>query len=113
MPKPRLRFTLRAMLIVVALAGVASSILAVELRRKRSLDASTYHAAKAREFGYSGDPRWGIRRRKPLDTDGEKEKAQAELEVSRAAYHLLLVSKYLQSSRRPWFPVEPDPPEPR
>jgi hypothetical protein len=113
MTKPRVRFTLRGMLIVVALAGVVSSIQAVELRRKSSMGASTYHAAKAREFGYSGDPRWGIRRRKPLDSDGDREKAQADLEVSRAGYHLSLEWKYLRSARRPWLPVEPDPPEPR
>jgi hypothetical protein len=113
MTRPRVRFTLRAMLIVVALAGVMSSILAVELRRKRSLDASAYHAAKAREFGYSGDPRWGVRRRKPLDSDGEKEKVAADLQASRAGYHLSLEWKYLRSVRRPWLPLEPDPPEPR
>jgi hypothetical protein len=29
------------------------------------------------------------------------------------AYHAALWQKYELASRRPWFPVEPDPPEPR
>jgi hypothetical protein len=113
MPNPRVRFTIRRLMVVVAVVGLAASIPgAIERRREGLLDASAYHSAKSMEFGYSGDPRWGIRRRKPLDSDGEKEKAQADLRANRAAHHLMLSSKYRQAARRLWRSAETDSPDP-
>ena len=39
--------------------------------------------------------------------------ANAEHEAARASYYGMLMAKYDRAARYPWFPVEPDPPEPR
>jgi hypothetical protein len=36
-----------------------------------------------------------------------------ERHLLRDAWHARLKDKYYQASRRPWFPVPPDPPEPK
>src|SRR3954470_4448765 len=39
--------------------------------------------------------------------------SRSELLARRAAFHRAMRDKWWAASRRPWLPVEPDPPEPK
>jgi hypothetical protein len=94
MKLPRLRFTVRGLMIAVAVAAI-SILMADSLRR-----LSNEYSEKADRYrveahwvlqGYPGNAPDQIRRHDQL---------------------LLLATKYDRAARHPWLPVAPNPPEP-
>jgi hypothetical protein len=125
---PRLRFTVRRLMAVVALAGVVmgagvwsermwrlSRVYALESRREEVLgDICRMLEAQCRSHLERYKPSepiiWPARAamRKVLD---EESAGVARFE-SQADYHSLRARKYERAARYPWLPVESDPPEP-
>lgn len=85
---PRVRFTVRRLMIAVAVAGLVCSLPeAMERRRLAFTGMSNYHFNKLITLSKSTNPQY--------------------------AYHYKLHLKYYEASKRPWLPVWPDPPEPK
>ena len=85
MPLPRVRFTVRWMMVAVVIVAVISAVLA---RAARFRELAHYHGTKV---AFVSPP-------SPL--------------VTKTLYHLKMVEKYLFHARYPFLPVAPDPPEP-
>jgi hypothetical protein len=95
---PRVRFTVRRLMVAVAIAGLAFGGLKYsEILRSRSVryrELATVHEFAALELQlakYLGEPP------EPL----------------RVLYHNALAQKYHRAASQPWFLAEPDPPEPK
>lgn len=87
---PRVRFTMRLMMIVVAiLANVLGLLGWLDRRARQFRDRRDFHRA-----------RWSA-----IDEG-------FEVEAAPAAYHRAMAEKYRRAAECPWLPVEPDPPEP-
>ena len=99
---PRVRFTVRRMMVAVA---VVALIQAGENLRRRSRD----YAARADNYaveltlGGASEPRPAITAEEILS-----ERRNAE----RLRYCSAMEQKYRNAARRPWLRVEPDPPPP-
>jgi hypothetical protein len=111
MQMPRVRFTVRSMMVVVAIVAVA---IWTPMWAKSQLDARrTYFVELARQyydkrmiacsFAYSG-PGGAIME--------ERIKADKVRRDRASVYYSDLIQKYLRAARYPWLPVGPDPPEP-
>jgi hypothetical protein len=94
------RFTVRRLMIAVAIAGIALGPLAALQRSRRFGQISRVHeramadgATEAAKLKRRGDPR-------------------SKLTYARADYHQAMWLKYFHAARRPWLPVTPDPAEP-
>jgi hypothetical protein len=142
MPLPRFQFTVRRIMIVVAIAAVALG--ANDLRRRNnrydalrsthewggrsSISLAELHASTA-----AANER-EVERLRATDRsghDGQRLEAEAAIQITsnieaaagieraaerqcraRARFHELLRKKYERAARYPWLTVEPDPPEP-
>jgi hypothetical protein len=82
---PRPRFTVRTLMIAVAIVAVAAAI-AVGLRRRSQRFMRLAYDHEDMSYTRPGDPV--------------------------ASYHDRLSWKYQQAARYPWLSVPPDPPEP-
>ena len=103
MPLPRVRFTVRRMMVAVAIVGAT---VAFGERRRRDFSAlAEYHRAQqvvkvaCSKGGFISEKRGG-----GMATDVD-ERADA--------WHRVLEPKYRYAARYPWLPVPPDPPEPQ
>lgn len=91
MKLPRVQFTLRRMMILVAIAAlIAGGMAGLERRRLRLLEIAEAHAVPIRVM--------------TADTDINRPEWQ---------WHFAMYAKYSQAARHPWLPVEADPPEPK
>ena len=91
MGMPRVRFTIRRMLLAIAVVAVYLGWSRwIEKRSERFQALWNEHVNKIGEIS-SPKPR-------PDEVQGY--------------YHLKMGEKYRAAINRPWFPVEPDPPEP-
>jgi hypothetical protein len=99
---PRPRFTVRRLMVAVAIVGLGLGW--IEVRRKQFTSMALDHYRKFREpcdeegFGVSSTPPISEERRVVLR--------------ERDAYHQAMCDKYHQAARDPWLPVTHDPPEP-
>lgn len=91
---PRVQFTLRRLIVAVALVGTILGVLAGRRSQFRGLAA--YHSAKGRAMINGGLPR----------------DDSAAWKLERDLWHGVLAEKYKRAARYPWLPVAPDPPEP-
>ncbi len=123
MTRPRIRFTVRTMMIaMVALACLAAAITA-KLRSDRLMMAA-YHRDRAAEFlrmsrdeaqvadrieGKAPDP---IVAFLAPDQNPAGHRSNALVYGERAKYHLFLRTRYEFAADRPWSAIEPDPPPP-
>jgi hypothetical protein len=106
LPKPRL--TVRRMMIAVAIVGLLLGALVaarawMEDRRRRFDDLATWHFQQVSQY------------QTPYFGGGGPSELVREYEAkygSKIAYHKRMNAKYVRAYRRPWLPVEPDPPEP-
>jgi hypothetical protein len=109
MPRPRLRFTVRGLMIAVAVAAVAAvGHTANVILTKRSIVFRAKADWHAQCFATA------IR---ILEDNAAYADDQARHNVQRGIgawlnYHDSLENKYRRAARYPWLPVEPDPPEP-
>jgi hypothetical protein len=86
MQLPRPRFSLRRMMVAVAIVGVVFGVL---VRAARFQQVSDYHRGRIILIS-PPDPR-----------------------VHVTLYHMQMANKYSYAARHPWLPVTPDPPEPQ
>ena len=142
MPLPRFQFTVRRMMIVVAIAAVALGANDLRWRRDRYDALRSTHEWRARGSSTSAEGhsstaaanereverlRAAIRAgHYPLRPAAEAvaqitsniegaasiERAAERQFRARARFHELLRKKYEHAARYPWLAVEPDPPEP-
>jgi hypothetical protein len=86
MQLPRPRFSVRRMMVAVAIVGV---VLGVFMRAARLQQVSDYHRSRIILIS-PPDPR-----------------------VYTTLYHIQMANKYSDAARHPWLPVTPDPAEPQ
>jgi hypothetical protein len=95
MKLPRVRFTVRRMMVLGVIVGIALGFV-TEMSRRRDRDTrlAAYHA--------------GMRDQKRRLADERSIWA----ENAKGQWHEGLWKKYREASRRPWLPISADPPEP-
>jgi hypothetical protein len=109
---PRVRFTVRRMMVAVAVVAVGLGALILIAR-------SHAYSVRAGNHGYREWRCWEAIRVYGADPRGVTLRGPEPVEVfidrSRrlAGYYATLRRKYEQAAARPWLPVEPDPPEPQ
>src|SRR4051812_32035732 len=96
---PRVRFTVRRMMVAVAILALLSW---VETRRTRFQDLSAKYARlEVTSSMFHGSV-----------PDGDYLERRMKALAARRTYYAGLVRKYRRAERFPWLPVAPDPPEP-
>jgi hypothetical protein len=102
MKLPRVRFTVRRMMVAVALVALCLAAWSYWDRRdERFLEFAVKamtHTTLARDYE-TGRPFGSLLERAPVNP-------------RKAAYHAALARKYERAASHPWLPVAPDPPEP-
>ena len=100
---PRVRYTVRRMMVVVLIVAIMLAIhVTLQRRRVRFEQLSRYHIQSIRiESSCSWAPY------EPEESDVLSDKA-----LWQAIWHAKLSRKYSEAARRPWLPVSPDPPQP-
>ena len=105
---PRVRFTVRGMMIAVAILAVMACVSPeavqwIELSRRYRAEA-LHHRLWAEEFerGVSRNMAARPARRRVADEDRRM-----------AVWERAAEAKYARLARYPWLPVSPDPPEPK
>jgi hypothetical protein len=96
----RARFTLRQMMAVVAVVGVA-------LWAGRMLWLSAGYREKARRYPL------GLLGATPILMGPHGVHSLGYRRPDRVRWEEAMAENYLRAARYPWLPVEPDPPEPR
>jgi hypothetical protein len=94
---PRVRFTVRRMMVAVAVVAVATFAF-------RLLWLSEAYRRRAQEYSWSV---FGAMEYSPHDAQGT---ARRERLIN---HYRSLAEKYAHAANRPWLPVEPDPTEPK
>lgn len=112
---PRFRFTMRRMMIAVAIAGIACGGEVMRRRREDFKSRASYHLwQEGHGLGLSERL---LRAAIESDRDGKvlysklRRDSAAKL-ASWGLHHSKLRMKYERAARYPWFRVAPDPPEP-
>ena len=103
MKPPRVRFTVRRLMVAVAIVGVLLWMTLLGKRVRAFRWMAEYHAAHRMKYPITGSPGAA-----PRGVDSRGELVSAE----RDRWHAALAAKYSRAARSPWLPVEPDPPEP-
>jgi hypothetical protein len=111
---PRVRLTVRRLIIAAGVVEAAAGAEALRRRAEGFRELARYHASE--EVALLGQARlWesgpgvGCADIAPDATPEESARACRR----RAAYEAGLSRKYGRAAARPWLPVAPDPPEPR
>ena len=110
MRMPRFRFTVRGMMVAVAVVAVPLASMAVIERRRAAFErAASYHDGQIIGKILPNHPppsyRFSTVRFDTLQPLSDRE-------IRRNHWHGDLYIKYVLAARRPWLPVAPDPPEP-
>jgi hypothetical protein len=104
---PRVRFTIRRLMVVVATVALALAIrIEITRIRLRSLDyqlRALDHSLAA--MRYDGRP--------ALSCRGPIELPSSVCNPRRAAYHAAKSRKWAEAAEHAWLPVTPEPPEPK
>ena len=102
LPAMRLRFTVRLLMAILAIAGLATAgaVMAKRSNEYRAV-AEEQAEAEATSLGYADDAR---------GPDGDPQRVARGEQM--AAYHKALKLKYQRAARYPWLAVEPEPPIP-
>ena len=111
MKLPRPRFTVRRLMIAVAIVASVFALIAYPNRiRAHRLDLATYHGNHL--IGVTINTSYEDGR--PIETyfreDGSP---MPDSEFRIRQWHERLFVKYCEAALHPWLPVEPDPPEPK
>lgn len=119
MSLPRPRFTVRRLMVVVAIVAMILGVwLWAERRRARFSALESWHDRQvlwdvciiAGHPGPDGEYVWEAEPRPRPLKPGTPRASPHQLRIS--TWHYRLASKYRRAARYPWLPVEPDPPEP-
>jgi type II secretory pathway component PulJ len=128
MPMPRVRFTVRRMMIAVAIVAclIGGGLHAWRIYRKFQMFAekAEFHSFREwqrRRLAAAVEGQAELSRKRALLFPNERQDLLESAEISekvakhegtRADYQAALKTKYERAARFPWLPVEPDPPEP-
>ena len=125
MKLPRVRFTVRRMMVAVAVVAVALTLDTMRNRAFTFRRIAEKHAWREDAFRSGARAILDYQRRLRIGELGEFEPRpvhpdkpnmsfdeMAEDSEQRAGYYARLVAKYRRAARHPWLPVAPDPPEP-
>ena len=93
---PWVRFTVRRLMIAVAVAGVALGAWGIVARRRARFERLFSH-----HFGLAGP-----------SVNRSFDPGHRVFVTAKGRWHHDLAMKYAEAARRPWLPVVPDPPEP-
>ncbi len=111
---PHLRFTVRRLMLAVAVLGLLFGAEIVRRRREHSLARYKYHVEQENRMRQLLGGGWitekdesGKRKIVRIGRSLERETVQRRL-----TYHLLMGDRYRRATRYPWLGVEPDSPEP-
>ena len=114
---PHVRFTMRRMMVAVAIAGV---VLGARRKSVALQQRAAVHATQEQEWLATASihQQWA---RRSLNLTGmlrclrqaESDRSFVEYCRRRADYSARLRRKYERLSWRPWLPIEPDPPVPK
>jgi hypothetical protein len=101
MPLPRMRFTVRRMMVVVAVLAI---LVWLGERHLRFTRLSEYHRSNAGIYlEFDEQTGWvGY-----VTRDGRDIPERVHL------WHAKLEDKFRESARHPWLPIQPDPPDPK
>jgi hypothetical protein len=126
MRRPRVRFTVRRLMIVIAVVGVLFAV-GLETTRLRRISAARQQAltsyaayeALARKFSAQQSPMETKAREGSAESLAEDLEKAATISARMAAryqrnadYWDMMSKKYADAARYPWRSVEPDPPPP-
>jgi hypothetical protein len=104
---PRLQFTVRRLMLVVAIAGLVTG---GGVWGYRMWELSGGYTGMAQQQW--SDVHENLKELVGYGYGGREPDKLAELIAARAVYHSALAQKYERAARYPWFPIEPDLPEP-
>ena len=112
---PRLRITIRSVMIIVAVAALA---LAAEATRRRMANLSAAYRLRALVHqnkaelaeGNAIESESAYRRGQPPDPKYAK---WSEGFQRLAEFHCAMMRKYERAASRPWLPIDPDPTPPQ
>jgi hypothetical protein len=108
---PRFRFTVRRMMVVVAIVGTLFGFTAIGIRRSAFLRRAEAHGKAAREQEAIAEY-LAIARTYKINAAGTGFILTPDWSGRAKAlrsYHDQLQNKYLRAARYPWLPVAPDP----
>jgi hypothetical protein len=104
MPRPRVRFTIRWLMVAVTIVGsVSATFVGLGKRADRFRALAKYHGEQVLDLETVADGRFRV---VGHTRDGEP---VVQTTVCR---HAELAQKYERAARYPWLPVAPDPPAP-
>jgi hypothetical protein len=119
---PRVRFTVRQMMVAVAFVAVVTGATVIVRRHRIYRVRAAFHAQQeqvaAKRWRYWSQEAAGLSgpagNRSPPRSDQERERAVVIVNYSRnrVAHHARLRVKYERVARYPWLPIDPDPPSP-
>ena len=95
---PRVRFTIRRMIVAVAIISLLiAALMEIQNRRARFLKIAQSHSSWEQDrLWFAGNGR-----------------VQELVGAERRRWRLEMGKKYLEAARHPWIPVSSDPPEPK
>jgi hypothetical protein len=93
---PRVRFTVRRLMVVVAIVAIA--IWVFYIRREEFHSLALYHNKQSYQHGVMVNVGRGMSLHQPN---------------AKGQWHLKLAQKYSYAASHPYLPVAPDPPEPK
>ena len=102
---PRVRFTVRRLMVAVALLSLLLGLVA---QRERLLRLSSYHAEQSHLTMIVQQSNLPA----AADAVGAQQPGAYLSPTPRSQWHTRMFMKYQASASRPWLPVEPDPPPP-
>ena len=102
---PRVRFTVRRLMVAVALLSLLLGLVA---RRERLLRLSTYHAEQSHRTMIVQQSNLPV----AVDSAGAHQPGAYLSTTPRSEWHARMSMKYQTAARYPWLPVESGPPEP-
>jgi hypothetical protein len=131
----RVRSTLRLMLVVIAVVGIAFGAFVTTSRRSTTFGERAKHHAEEifgiedevfpdpawQKFWFSHDPDEPRPQGRTFHPPGWEPASEGDppefkswrlSQARRIAYHEAMMKKYTRAARYPWFPVPSDPPEP-
>jgi hypothetical protein len=108
----RPRFTVRRLMVAVAIVGVGAGFSAMRQRAAARQGRAAGHAAHAAELR-AAVANWRGGNVRLINITREQAEAIAKRSERSAAHHEAMRRKWEEADRSPWLPVEPDPPEPQ
>src|ERR1700722_2697930 len=112
---PRFRFTVRRLMVAMAVLGLLFGAEVTRRRWKHNLLMSNYHANEERRMRLLRIGGWitetdeaGKRQKLRIGRNIESEPVQRRL-----MYHVVMGDRYQRAARRPWLAIAPDSPEPK